>query len=70
MVRFLIFILQNVQSTRFVCLFGLLIMYSVRRRKESGVLIPRFLARATIGMNLPLAKMVKTPRGIRLWGLG
>ena len=31
-------------------------------------MILRFLARATGRMNLPLTKMVKTARGVRLWG--
>ena len=53
----------------FVCLFGFLLINLYNGRKESR-LIPRFSARASIGMNLPLAEMVKTARGIRRWGLG
>ena len=69
-VRFLTFILENVQSTRFFCLFVFYWLSDQYKEKKESRLIPRFLARATIGMNLPLAKMVKTARGIRLWGLG
>ena len=58
------------QHILFVCLFGWFLLINLYDGRKESRLIPRFLARASIGMNLPLAEMVKTARGIRRWGLG